>query len=64
VGVAVPLPVPQATPLRVKAVGEAFVPLYVALKPKFAEPPVARAAFQDRLLAETAVPLWVRSVLQ
>ena len=64
VGGVVEVPPPQATPLRVKAVGEVFVPLYEALKPKLAVPPVAIAPLYDRLAADTAAPVWVTVAFQ
>ena len=48
---------PHAAPLSVNAVGFAFVPLKVPLKPTVVVPPAAREPFQLALVTVTVSPL-------
>ena len=59
VAVGLTLP-PHTTPLTVKLIGTAKLPVVVAVKPKLWLPPAAMLAFQSTFLALTCVPLWVK----
>ena len=62
-GVVVVDPV-QVTPLSMNDAGLGVLPVQDALKPICAEPPVARLAFHDMLVAVTVPPVWDQLALQ
>src|SRR5690606_29038863 len=63
-GASAPQPTEQACPLRVKAVGLPFVPLWFRLKPTASEPLAAIVEFQERLVAVTFAPDCCQSACQ